>query len=806
MAIYLFDSHKEGSAVVRDGQQVGLAMGNCLLGLLEDPPDRYEPAETDGFYRGAGATLLTYDPEMLQRACALRLARDFLSQEIAAGEISSLPLTAYADNLAQELGTTAAWLAELARELAPLAGPVRLQPKELAFRVELSDLPAIQANYLNLSADQWAPPFEAYRQGLLDKLEAELDERIREAIQSLAADLSATLEAIIERLPLQVELYPAGLDNARRLLDAILDDLNQRQKKVVSVATKRQAELPSIQNRWIQNNQKVQAILKAAPALPLVLKWLPIDLRERLAVWFYSLRYGRQILQAQQFIEENRALLASEAAIRLEWAAFSNLAEMIPSLSEQIACGQDALIKLKGDFSGVEGSLQTGLETLLAKRIYQGYDPLYRVSVLDAHLVDWAFNHWQPKLSAWTAPFLQRIGQVGSWRDLDSETMEDWLVQRARTAYQPVWQLDLEEIFAFWQAAPEVITGRPLQPGPTLLRLMQAARPLVRPDFDASEGQQYFEVVQKAILGHPDWQLCKLPASTPDLSEWAPIYSGDPYTAILIQERRNLPLEALVDMIRAGRLRYRQLPPHQQAAWAVAGQVGDFRENGAWNDSPDSEYVIKRFQWSFQPKGSNQSYDQSIQLRIDQVRYGYYRNQPRLIGQWNRYAEQEMPEVRDLAAEFQRFHATQRWSTFNQAYNVLKFVQSCIPYARDINTTGHQDWSRYPIETLMEETGDCEDVAILCAAIIARLGLPVVLVYYPGHVAFGVAGAKGLKGEYVKDPNSGLQYYYGEATSKHWHLGEVLRSYQGIEPDQILPVTLLMDENDPQTTERADSL
>jgi hypothetical protein len=77
----------------------------------------------------------------------------------------------------------------------------------------------------------------------------------------------------------------------------------------------------------------------------------------------------------------------------------------------------------------------------------------------------------------------------------------------------------------------------------------------------------------------------------------------------------------------------------------------------------------------------------------------------------------------------------------------------------------------------MEGTGDCEDVAILCTAVIARLGFQVFLLEYPKHVAFGVAGANNLKGDYVQGPNTGMRYLYGEATVKGWYLGEIPHKY-----------------------------
>jgi hypothetical protein len=144
--------------------------------------------------------------------------------------------------------------------------------------------------------------------------------------------------------------------------------------------------------------------------------------------------------------------------------------------------------------------------------------------------------------------------------------------------------------------------------------------------------------------------------------------------------------------------------------------------------------------------------------------------------------------------EFQRLHVGQNWSAYNQAFNVLNFVQCCIPYSFDKDTTGFDDWPRYPIETLMEQTGDCEDVAILCAAVISRLGFQTVLLLYPSHLAFGVAGADNLKGDYVIEPGSGKRFYYGEATGKGHVLGEIPSAYTNKTPEQILPVTILITE------------
>jgi len=83
---------------------------------------------------------------------------------------------------------------------------------------------------------------------------------------------------------------------------------------------------------------------------------------------------------------------------------------------------------------------------------------------------------------------------------------------------------------------------------------------------------------------------------------------------------------------------------------------------------------------------------------------------------------------------------------------------------------------------------------VLCAALTARLGFQTVLLHYPGHLAFGVAGAETLRGEYVVDPRSANRYFYGEATGRGWHLGQVPVEYANVQPQSILDIHLLIAE------------
>lgn len=193
----------------------------------------------------------------------------------------------------------------------------------------------------------------------------------------------------------------------------------------------------------------------------------------------------------------------------------------------------------------------------------------------------------------------------------------------------------------------------------------------------------------------------------------------------------------------------------------------------------------KSFHWLFTPH-NGLPVEMMVSVALSTKRYQDARAEPRRpAGDWAYYAEKEMPELDTLTATFMHLHLGRQWSTLEQASNTLCFAQICIDYKLDAESAPAAEWPRYPIETLMDEVGDCEDDVILAAAILKRLGFEVALLYYPGHCALGVAGADRLPGEYALDPSTGLKYFYGETTAEGWHLGEVPTEYRGRRPDKI---------------------
>ncbi len=86
---------------------------------------------------------------------------------------------------------------------------------------------------------------------------------------------------------------------------------------------------------------------------------------------------------------------------------------------------------------------------------------------------------------------------------------------------------------------------------------------------------------------------------------------------------------------------------------------------------------------------------------------------------------------------------------------LLAFVQHSLEYKYDEDVWGH-DRAFFAEETLFYPYADCEDRSILFSRLVRDLlGMPVALVFYPGHLATAVAFSEQVAGDYIpiKDDN-----------------------------------------------------
>jgi hypothetical protein len=116
---------------------------------------------------------------------------------------------------------------------------------------------------------------------------------------------------------------------------------------------------------------------------------------------------------------------------------------------------------------------------------------------------------------------------------------------------------------------------------------------------------------------------------------------------------------------------------------------------------------------------------------------------------WANYANAPMEECVRLSLYPALQNAIRGVSEKEAVAKLLNWVQTAFEYEYDDKVWGH-DRAFFPSETLYYPYADCEDRSILFSRIVRDLlGLDVVLLYYPGHLATAVCFSQEIKGDYV---------------------------------------------------------
>lgn len=197
---------------------------------------------------------------------------------------------------------------------------------------------------------------------------------------------------------------------------------------------------------------------------------------------------------------------------------------------------------------------------------------------------------------------------------------------------------------------------------------------------------------------------------------------------------------------------------------------------------PAGKEIVREFRWTAIDGGV-----QTATLEIPSSLFDRERETPRLPdhASWGRYAlsEDERPYLEDLVRQI----ASPRFNTPDEDYwrvmDVLFFVQQ-LPYSSDdtpasytggavpahaLHVADGVEYPKYPVETLVDGKGDCEDSSILAAALLSLMDYDVVLLGYSDHMAVGVQMTDfgpyyaGYTPKYYDF--GGKRYYYVETTN-----------------------------------------
>ena len=205
------------------------------------------------------------------------------------------------------------------------------------------------------------------------------------------------------------------------------------------------------------------------------------------------------------------------------------------------------------------------------------------------------------------------------------------------------------------------------------------------------------------------------------------------------------------------------------------------RKSTISSSSPES--ISRTYHWTY--KGTSYSWKVSIPKSL----YDYYKAQPHDRSKLTTYkvyaiSAKDKPTLDAMIAKLKESGRKKGYTESENIMNVIAFVQA-FPYFKDDVSTIYDEYPRYPIETLVDNGGDCEDTAILTAAMLREMGYGVVLVNPTGHMAVGVK-CSSCSGTYYT--YEGDKYYYLETTGTGFAIGKIPPKYKDAKV-KIIPLS-----------------
>lgn len=182
----------------------------------------------------------------------------------------------------------------------------------------------------------------------------------------------------------------------------------------------------------------------------------------------------------------------------------------------------------------------------------------------------------------------------------------------------------------------------------------------------------------------------------------------------------------------------------------------------------DPTWSKRTFNWTSYDK----RYTFEISMNIQDDMYEYYHSLLRYsyVKDYHNYVSDDNNHklVKQLADEIKSLCDQCGYGESETIRETANFVQS-IEYVDDMTSTGYTDFPKYPLETLYDQCGDCEDSSILLGALLKELGYGCIFIELPEHVAIGVKATDDAPGTYY-DYN-GSHYLYIETTNSGWDIG-----------------------------------
>jgi len=203
--------------------------------------------------------------------------------------------------------------------------------------------------------------------------------------------------------------------------------------------------------------------------------------------------------------------------------------------------------------------------------------------------------------------------------------------------------------------------------------------------------------------------------------------------------------------------------------------------------SKSDELITRNYLWEYGGMEWN------WEVPMPQLLYEYYKDLPRPPTQdYSVYVTHPLDDIyiELLVEKIQKAGQQEEYSEYETVEFAVSFIQS-LPYTADDVTTQYDEYPRYPIETLVDNGGDCEDTSVLLASVLNSMGYGVVLIQLPDHLAIGIKGDENIYGTYWE--YEGDKYFYLETTNTGWRIGQLPDVYENTAASvfPMIPVPIL---------------
>lgn len=172
----------------------------------------------------------------------------------------------------------------------------------------------------------------------------------------------------------------------------------------------------------------------------------------------------------------------------------------------------------------------------------------------------------------------------------------------------------------------------------------------------------------------------------------------------------------------------------------------------------DPRCFTRNFHWSLDGRHYHMQFDMPWDS------YDFYARVPRIYGEYGVYSYEHPAHtvVSELVTNLTSIARARRLNEWETVRLTLAFVQH-LRYQ-----TEPGEYPKFPIETLADRGGDCEDLSILLTAMFREMGYATLLINPPGHMALALA-CKNCDGLYFE--LFGRKFFYVETTARNYEIG-----------------------------------